>query len=133
MSKPHQYINKVHEVKVLRTDAAKENIKISKSSLSLQDIVELSIWCAALDSCRISVWWNHYSSSSSVSNFLNWSLSYFSVKKSMGKKKATAKMFTNWPIFKLLKVVPYMPEVEHVLNICRIRDSGNAWIAVKLF
>lgn len=43
MSEPHQYINKVHEVKVSRTVTAKENIKISKSSLSLQDIVELNV------------------------------------------------------------------------------------------
>lgn len=43
MSKPHQNINKVHEVKVSRTDTAKENIKISKSPLSLQDIVDLNV------------------------------------------------------------------------------------------
>lgn len=52
--------------------------------------------------------------------------------KTQGKKKAV-EVFTNWPIFRLLEVVPYMPEVKYVLNICGIRDSENCRIAIKLF
>lgn len=40
-------------------------------------------------------------------------------------KTTTVKVFLNWPIFKILKIVPYLPEVKYVLNICRIRDPKN--------
>lgn len=131
MSKAHQYFSKVHEVKVSRTATAKKNKKISKSSLSLQGIPWMKCpICSTWLLRDLSVMKPWFFICFNKSFFFYWSLSCFSIKIPMEKR--TVKVFTNSLIFKLLKVVPYMPEVKHVQNIRRIRDLENCWIAIKI-
>lgn len=131
MSKVRQYFSKVHEVKVSRTAPAKENKKISKSSLRLYGMPWMkcpvcSTWL--LQDLSVMKPWFFMCFSKSFFLFIE-AFPTFPLKSPW---KKSVKVFTNTLVFKLLKSVPYMPEVEHVQDICRIRDLENHWIAIKI-